>query len=172
MCHFVFIGVREQFESRLRSEMVRAGFETTGSSNPSLIAAFPVSDRLTVVTRGGCSCGLCGDLGEKFDEAAERLKYQKKGWSPSKVERAILGRRPRAQPPFVAFRETFAGIVRLAGAARIMAHCFSGDVESEVLEVGGRHALHLDEYLERDGVYEDDLVHDVVFDQAGRVARE
>jgi hypothetical protein len=141
--------------------LARHGFQSSSTSNACVVEAFPASDLLSVVTRGGCSCDLAGRPAADFDEAAERLKYRKKGWSASKIERAVLGKRPNERANYATFRETLASVVRATGEARIMAHWFSGPIETELVLVQPRIALSLDQYLARAGAYEDDTLHDL-----------
>lgn len=126
-----------------------------------MLAAFPAGDVVSVVTRGGCSCDLSGQPHRRFDEAAEREKYRKKGWSAPKIERAILGRRPDENPHFAAFRATFSRLVSAAGAARILACSFSGDVATEAVRVSPGGVLRLDDYLARRGTFAEGALHDV-----------
>jgi hypothetical protein len=97
-----------------------------------------------------------------FDEQAERRRYEKRGWSPSKIERAMRGRRrPHEGVQFVAFREAFARIVRATGEARLVAHEFSGNIEDEEVALKRGDIVRLVDYIDASGAYERDVVHDV-----------
>ena len=99
-----------------------------------------------------------------FDEEAERAKYRMKGWSPAKIERAIHGRRPQERTTVAAFRDSFALVVHAAGTARILAHSFSGDAETEYVAVRETRYLPVTEYLDAGGAHDVDVLHHV---QAG-----
>jgi hypothetical protein len=161
MCHFVFIGVSAAQAALARDAFRSAGFHGSAVGNPRVLAAFPQDDEVTVVTRGGCSCGFTTPPTQGFDEAAARLKYRKKGWSPSKIERAIAGRHPREQPALIEFRNAFAALVTSVGGARILAHSFSGLVETEPLPTLLERTISLAEYLAAGGAIDDDVVLEV-----------
>jgi len=164
MCYFVFVGLPEAQQPMLVERLTKAGFEVRGTSNSAVRAAFPKNDVVSVITRGGCSCDIWGEPAPAFDEHAERAKYQKKNWSPAKIERAILGKRPLERPVFASFRDCFVQVLHDSGAARLLAHSFSGDAETEDVTVRGSRPLSLDQYLQDGGAYESDVVHHV---QAG-----
>jgi hypothetical protein len=161
MCYFVFVGLPEAQQPLLVERITKAGFEVRGTSNSAVRAAFPKNDVVSVITRGGCSCDICGEPTPAFDEDAERAKYQKKNWSPAKIERAILGKRPLERPVFASFRDSFVQVLHASGAARLLAHSFSGDVETEDVTVRGSRPLPLDQYLQDGGAYEVDVIHNV-----------
>jgi len=167
MCHFLFVGIAQRHQPLLLEQLTKAGFEAQQSRNTPISAVFPVGDVVTTVTRGGCSCGVCGQASREFDEAAERRKYEKKGWSCAKIERAILGRRPSERPEFVAFRELFARVVLAVGSGRLLAHWVSGSVETEAVGALPSCRLALDEYLARSGACNDDVIYDVQSDELG-----
>jgi len=161
MCYFVFVGLPAQQQAMLVEQLTKAGFEVGSTGNAAVRAAFPKTDIVSVVTRGGCSCDIYGEPAPAFDEDAQREKYRRKNWSDAKIERAILGRRPVERPIFGAFRDSLALLVRASGAVRILAHSFSGDVETEPVVVGETKHLRLQQYLDEAGVYGVDIVHDV-----------
>ena len=161
MCYFVFVGVRARQRSAFVRRLSDAGCQVMSTANASVQAAFPEGDAVSVVVHNGCSCDLYAERRAAFDEDAQRAKYRKKKWSPAKIERAIVGKRPRERPSFAAFRDAFAAVVRDAGGARILAHSFSGNVETEAVEVTGTASLSLDEYLDAGGAYVADVVHHV-----------
>ena len=161
MCYFVFIGVPARQQPMLFEQLTRAGFEVRPSANPTVRAAFPKGDAVSVVTRGGCSCDIFGAPAPAFDEDAERAKYQRKNWSPAKIERAILGKRPTERPVFALFRNSFALVLQASSTARILAHSFSGDVETEHVAAPEIRILPVQKYLDDAGAYEVDVVHDV-----------
>jgi hypothetical protein len=154
MCYFVFLGL----PSRDHAEAIaRSGFDVREARNPSLLASFPLSDVVLVVTRGGCSCGIYWKP-PKFDEEAERRKYLSKGWSPGKIQRALLGKRPRPPAEATSFSTALEEVTRAAGAIRILAHWFEGDIDAEGLLPCPRIGVSLHEYLAQAGHYPEDAI--------------
>jgi len=161
MCYFVFVGLPERQQPTFVAALTKAGFEVRVTSNAAVRSAFPKTDVVSVVTRGGCSCDICGEPVAAFDEAAEREKYRRKSWSSAKIERAILGKRPVERPTFAAFRDAFARVLHDLGSGRILAHSFAGDAETEHVAVRESRPLLLSKYLADAGAYAVDVVHDV-----------
>lgn len=162
MCYLVLVGVRDHRHSLLVSEMTSRGFVVDGTRNPTVLSVFPARDVVSAITYGMCSCDIYASRRRAFDEQAARRKYEKKGWSAAKIERAISARRPRERERFAAFRTGFAELVRSAGSARILAHCFSGLYDTEPVVLQGRETLRLEDYLANVGEFETDRIYDVV----------
>ncbi len=76
---------REAFRARkLVAEEPPAGYA----------AAMKADGAQMLITSGHCSCDLYrGDAEQSFDEAAERRRYLKKGWSSAKIDRAVESKR-------------------------------------------------------------------------------
>lgn len=117
----------------------RAGFGVRPSMNPHLAALFPSSDTRFEVTHGQCSCDLVG-LEEIEDEARIRRQYQKKGWSETKIVRALADRHRarehstthgRRNETRRRFRELLAGQARELGSIRVFAHSYRGNQDQE-----------------------------------------
>ena len=170
MCYFVFVGVDSAFRKRAE-DLGQAGVEVRDSEAPVVNALFSTRDAVVSVTRGGCSCGIQGSGVQKFDQERERRKYEKKGWSNTKIERALAGRRRGDHPEFVRFRDALAELVREIGSVRIFAHWFSGDVLTEPVPRRPAKRISLDQYLAAHGAYDDDAVVEILAKdgQAGEV---
>ncbi|NUP14197.1 MAG: hypothetical protein HOW73_49820 [Polyangiaceae bacterium] len=161
MCHFVFVGVPEKRRHVLERELTAAGLRVDAVRNPWILAAFPPTDSVAVVTLGGCSCGIYGSPDAAFNEAAERQKLRKKKWSERKIDRAVLGKRRPDGPLLVRFRSAFTQIVRQCSGARLLAHFFSGSVDDEELPIRGQNTLSLAQFLAQDGRYQANVVQHV-----------
>lgn len=160
MCYFVFVGVPPAHRHQVE-ELCSLDFEVSDWGGLPIKAVFPRGDSIVCVTRGGCSCGIYHSAPHGFDENAERRKYEKKGWTKAKIERAMLGRR-REQPVFARFRVGFANVVRAVGSARIFAHSFTGsDIETEPVAACNVRRLSLEDYLTAHGFYEADAIWDI-----------
>ena len=161
MCYFVFVGTPRVRHEGFTRRLVDAGCQVAATGNVDVRAAFPNGDVVSVVVHNGCSCDLYAERSVRFDEEAQRARYRKKNWSDAKIERAILGKRPRERPAFAAFRHALAVAIREVGSARILAHSFSGSVDAEPMQIAGTSRMSVEEYLCAEGVYAPDVVHDI-----------
>jgi hypothetical protein len=161
MCYFVFLGVSQRHVAGARETLELGGLSVAASLNPDVRASFPADDSVQVITRGGCSCDIYAQVTTVFDEDALRTRYRRKGWSSSKIERAVLAKRPAERAQFASFRSAVAAIVQAAGSVRLFAHSFSGDTDSERVVVEGSRTMTLGQYLESRGAYEVDVVCDL-----------
>ena len=161
MCYFIFVGIPHRDHAGLVTRLAAAGCEVASTSNAAVLRVFPHGDVISVVSHNGCSCDLYAARTATFDEEALRTQYRKKGWSAAEIEAAILGRRPSERPSFAAFREAFQATVRTAGSVRILAHSFSGDIETEDPAISAHASITLDQYLSADGAYALDVLYDV-----------
>jgi hypothetical protein len=159
MCYFVFVGVPKAHRHQVDA-LCSLGFEVSEWSGLPIKAVFPREDSVVCVTSGGCSCGIYHSALRGFDESAARRKYEKKGWTKAKIERAMLGRRrgQPEQPVFARFREGFANVVRAVGSVRVFAHVFTGDVESEHVAACAERSLLIEDYLAAHGFYDADTI--------------
>jgi len=133
MCDFIFLGFRKE-PFGMRARFRAADLAVAANENPTVARRFPGEyAAVVVVTHGGCSCDLVGSRGSRFDEAREREKLQRKGWSGAKIERAIAGKRPQGKRITVetAFRAKVSEEAQLSGDLYVYAHAFKGDITSE-----------------------------------------
>jgi hypothetical protein len=89
MCYFVYIGVPARALPALVDAF--AGLQCQKVNDPRLRALFPPGDVVTEVTAGGCSCSL---YAERPSRSNKRAQYEAKGWSESKILRALADARP------------------------------------------------------------------------------
>ena len=107
------------------------------------VAVFPVGASCIEVTHGGCSCDLYSappEPGEAEDQLARaRQKLERKGWSASKIERALEtkatgGLRPgRPRESAVAFKAFVAELVATLGSVDLFAHFYSGNQHEQAV---------------------------------------
>lgn len=161
MCYFVFVGIAESRRAFALSSLVDAGFHVGTTGNDAIRSCFLREDSVLVVSHGGCSCGIYAKRPITSAHAAQLGKYRKKGWSEAKIRRAMAAKRDREPPMLAVFRDCFASIVRASGSARILAHSFAGDMETEQVCIERFGLLDIEEYLACGGSYSADLVHDV-----------
>jgi hypothetical protein len=97
------------------------------------------------VTTGFCSCELYSRPGRpRTEQLAEQLqrKYQKRGWSQAKIQRAVeQAKQSQARFPASAggiredVIERLQVLAESAGAVGVFAHWYGGNPESELLEL-------------------------------------
>lgn len=158
MCYFVFIGFPSEHVPEITRRLSGVGLSTGVVSNPSVRGAFSAADAVLAITHQGCSCDLYGAQPTRFDEASVRRSYERKGWSKAKIDRAVAGRRPTERPIFGAFRRCIAELARDLGPIRLLAHDFSGSVDSEPVAARGRERRTLEEFERDGGSYPADVV--------------
>jgi hypothetical protein len=105
MCHFVTLIVPVSDPDAVRSVMERHGRAAWPSDNPSLRSVLREGERQYLTTRGHCDCGTVLAAHRSSPEAqAEELaretaRLKRKGWSDTKVARAIEDRRRAGARP-------------------------------------------------------------------------
>jgi hypothetical protein len=141
MCQLVTIGIPKSAGS-VQTEFggPRDGLSVTPSRNPHVASIFPPADLLLDVTIGGCSCDLVGrDHGARVgDESKLRRRYERLGWSPAKVDRALQAsaaahERDRSSAHELRFREGILALLERMPSIRLFVHMYSGDFDTEVV---------------------------------------
>lgn len=158
MCYFVFIGVPARHREAVESVFAAIQCDIGEVSNPSVRALFPPRVDVVTVTHRGCSCDLVATRSATFDEGAERRRYRKKGWSASKIEAAIRGKRPRERAVFASFRRAVVDFARTTGPIHLLTHIFEGDIRYEEVPACRSVTMTIDDYLDRGGAYDVDTL--------------
>jgi len=94
MCYFITVAVPMESIEAARREVPRGFHAGVGAmgDNASLTSTLPSGYGTFVLTSGGCSCGMYQrELPERIEPSPDHLrgKFAKKGWSASKIERAV-----------------------------------------------------------------------------------
>lgn len=160
MCYFLTISVPAKHEALVANRFGR-GFGVIETKNASLQAAFPQSNRMFLLTSGMCSCDLyfdakfAGPLRNPESRAAKlRADYQRRGWSATKIERAIeqsLALQSFKPPPSglrTDVRMGLAEVFAAAGEGGIFAHFYSEDIESVRFQLMPRFKWTLEQFRE------------------------
>src|SRR5262245_5212933 len=130
MCRLVFIGVRNARDDVAAFFRARR-FTAVPAANPTCEAMPPDAVRLQI-TNGMCSCSIYRVPGgaPAFDEAHERQRYARRGWTAAKIERALDSsraaheRRPRGGIARE-FVDAITQLVRSGAAVTLLAHDFT-----------------------------------------------
>ena len=99
MCHFVTLIVPTGDTDAVAAVMDRHGRVAAPIDNPSIRKVLREGEHQYLTTRGHCDCGTVlaprHDTPETFEEklAREEARMRRKGWSETKVARAIEDRR-------------------------------------------------------------------------------
>jgi hypothetical protein len=169
MCHIMSVGVpardREAIEALGRG---RDGLAVDPATNRSLLRLFPSGDAVFFLTQGGCSCSLYGEPTETTtaeDEAADRARYRRKGWSDAKIARAIEAKaRPHKKPRENRQKvcDAISQIVQRLGRVRLFAHWYDGRVDTEEFEPVERRTIPLAEFRRQDGAFPVDKIVEII----------
>ncbi len=147
MCYFITLGVPEE-KAEFFEQHVQRGFHIALIANASVLEEMGHGLRTYLLMSGGCSCSLFsephkeagGDPQARQLSMQERLrhKYEKMGWSPSKIERA-LAQRPKDRGPkaFVGLRgdvQRFLGeLATNVGQLAVLVHWYDEDLQDSRL---------------------------------------
>ena len=98
-----------------------------------------------------------------FNADEERRRYRRKGWSPSKIERAIEAKRaaherpPRQRELAESFVEAIRHLASSGARVTLLAHMFSGTLD-EAFETSGTERIPLGSFLEKGGEFPEDTL--------------
>lgn len=143
MCYFITIGLPEG-KTEFLEHRVQRGFHIAPVANASILQQIGQDFRTYLLMSGGCSCDLFREPPTKTEaerdahtrSAKERLrhKYEKMGWSKTKIDRALAQRpKDRGTQAFVGLRgdvQRFLGeLATNVSQLAILVHWYDGDVE-------------------------------------------
>ena len=133
----------------------------------SLRSLFPQGDQLFQVTSGGCSCDFVirSELSRDEQYARLRARYQRKGWSPAKIERALadweIAHERRTQHQAAPQAEVCALLRAMTSkprGLRVFIHFYSGHFDSELVTSDERIRVRVDRLVDVSVIGEDRLV--------------
>lgn len=135
MCYFVFVSVPSSKAASVENfNPVRLSVRSSSSST--VTAFFPKEHVVFEVTDGACSCSLYPSRQADLAEARKRAKYEQKGWSTNKIERALNSWRQhdaKKQNVGRIFNNWLEELVKTVGEVGIFAHWFTGSIGDELL---------------------------------------
>jgi hypothetical protein len=168
MCLLVTLGIEKSLGSTLSEfESGREALAVDPSRNPSVGRLFPPTDVLLEITVGGCSCGLFPTPAKADHGEGERRRYEKKGWSAAKIERALQASRAARgrdteRQNARRFREGIVALLRRTSSVRLFAHMYSGAFDSELVSSGRRITMTVGEYQRQRGTLQEDVLVEIV----------
>ena len=138
------------------------------SKNLSLRSLFPRGDQLFQVTSGGCSCDVVirsNELSRDEQYARLRARYERKGWSPTKIGRALADweiaheRRTQHQAaPQAELCALLRAMTSKSGDLRVLIHFYSGHFDTELVTSDERIRVRVDRLVDVSVIGEDRLV--------------
>lgn len=155
MCYFISIGVKKDVADKI-STIDNRDFHIISASNTYTADIIGKEFESFFVIRGGhCSCDIyySSEKSKKRDEEKIRRKYEKKGWSESKIARALkssedsINRISEPNELYVRFLEDVSSIAREAGGIRLFVHYYSGAVGDEKVAALGKQVYTVEEFL-------------------------
>jgi hypothetical protein len=164
MCHLVTLGIDKSLGSALPAfGTARESLAVDPSRNPSVGRLFPPGDLLLEITVGGCSCGLFPTPAKADHDEGERRRYEKKGWSAAKIERALQSSRAargrdRESENARRFREGIVALLRRTSSVRLFAHMYRGAFDSEAVSSLSSIRMTVDEYQRQHGALPEDVL--------------
>lgn len=144
MCYFITIAVPQDAAQAVMAQHDARDMNVAVTRNPAALAAAEIGWTPLLVTGGGCSCGWYKRPGTAGAEAARlraRRKYEKRGWSESKIERALGSVHRRAKPDdglHSVIIDLLRAIATEHGRVRVWVHDFTGKVEIEAYQIAAR----------------------------------
>jgi hypothetical protein len=172
VCYFLTIGVHADGAVLIDDERERRhrGRHLTfvPASNPSLAGIFPRDDRLFWITCGMCACDLyLGSMGKHVDLDRERNKYRAKGWSESKIDRALSARRAerpavargqRDDAPHELLYDLLLDLSGCRGGVRVFAHTYQGEPNEEKVLAHPEVPINVTELIDGGNFPEDTMI--------------
>ena len=164
MCYFLTIGFPKQHAEQACDKLKR-GYIVSRPSNSSLYDYIPDDHSLFYVTTNEmCSCCLYQEPKDS-EQVTERIrkKYNKRGWSKAKIERAIQDHiqamKDGSNGLIPALRHELVDIVGITKSLLIIVHWYSGLVDEEHVTIKSESEISTYDIINDDfAVAEDTLV--------------
>lgn len=159
MCYFILVGIADGHREALQRHHLGGNLV----SDPSFERFLP--DGYLIFSIGGtCACHLYSvSHAAPLDEDRLRVKYKKKGWSESKIERALSDKRSAQKESFKGLqpelREKLCNIAAETGRLSVYVHFQSG---SEGSPVAGKKVVSCDSLMNDEDPVPEDMIVDVV----------
>ena len=141
MCYFITVGLPED-KAEFLDRQVPRGFHIAPIANLSVLQQMGQGFRTYLLMSGGCSCELFrksptetdGDQQTWRHSKQERFRqrFEKMGWSPAKIDRALAQRSKGRRETFTGLRsdvQCFLGKLAMnVGQLAVVIHWYHGDV--------------------------------------------
>lgn len=164
MCWLVMVGVR-RLDGDAAAVFRGRGYVAEPATSPQRVLLGEDAVALSVGD-GHCSCEIfLRDPGHvPVDAERRRARYRRKGWSQSRIERALqarlesdAGKAQRRVPRSNRFPAAIAALVEAGAEVSLLAHFFEASFDAP-FEIAGREQLALEQFTRRDGAFPADTV--------------
>lgn len=167
MCFFLTIAVPAKQAEHI-AETFGPDFQTFPSANAAVSEALPEGYVARVLTSGMCSCNLYSRPGGAAAASPEdhiRRKYERRGWSESKIARALAlagAAKSKSHRRFAGVRadvvERLQRLCRSGGGVALLVHWYNGDVHTERFSPSRPTSCRCDELPARARDLREDMV--------------
>jgi hypothetical protein len=162
MCRLIMVGVGGA-KSDATEPFRRRGLAAMPATN-STSSVLPAATALEIAV-GGCSCDLytCDASQDHVDGEKERRRYERKGWSAAKIDRALDASRAAAERPTVrrgraeAFVAALQQLVTERAQITLLVHDFDG-LFTEPFRVTGEVTIPISDFVASGGRFPEDTV--------------
>ena len=171
MCWYITIATKTSDRELVRNVALSYSLQSLDTADESAAAQlFGPETNSFFVTHGGCSCDLffSDESPQPPSTASRREKLKRKGWSESKIDRAMAesesgiarnraARGASRKAAVETLREFVSSLASLCGVVHIYCHLYKGAISDEVLPPPTRLTWGLNEFIGR-GLVEDAIV--------------
>jgi hypothetical protein len=157
VCYFLTVGIPANARDVV-TLFGEAGLTARENTNPGIQALFPQGTAAFWVTTIQCSCDLDPRPRKRFNEAAARARYAKRGWSKTKIDRAIEAKRPALPPKVRKLHDALTKMVDVVGTVHLYGRVYHGDQDREQVSPTGRVETTLSAFLHDEGRFAEDVV--------------
>lgn len=167
MCYFITVAVPDRAAAHL-VDRPPEGLTVMPIANPSVMAQLPRHSATHLVIHGEmCSCGLFREEPSSCEQeqTIERLrrKYKAKGWSRSRIDRAISQHVTDTGATEYGFDTRLlsfiANVAEEVGELWVMVHWYDGDIDTEELSLSQGSTLSVEEFRKTNPVRKSDTVY-------------
>ena len=148
MCYFITLVVQGADEASIAPVLTQHGRRATPISNPSVASVLQPGEVQFLTTVGHCDCATVL-IGRSTDRRAKQVEnLEKKGWSPSKIERwlrdretadvrAYARRDARSSDSLELWTSLIGDLfaMRRVRQVGLLLHNYSGDVNTEAFKI-------------------------------------
>ncbi len=164
MCYYITIAFPTTLASSIQTALPK-GLHPLETSNSNITKLLPKDYTCRAITEEMCSCALFtpSKPGERDKEIATlRRKYKDKGWSESKIQRALADHERNMKVRREGFRDDFlswfiATATNSSSSLFVFVHMYSGAIATEELDIG-RAKVNLGEF----GIFQKNFPEDVL----------
>ena len=163
MCYLISVLVLD-FDGNLSEHFRPYNLVASPTRNPTVLRALPGMPY--DITDGHCSCAFYG-MPDAIDRVEAQLteareRYQKTGWSQTKIDRALEGKSRslsrRARTPAFEFSGALGSLVGGGAEVRLLCHSYTGRFGDEAFDVAPEMTMALESPAFERSSYPEDVV--------------